>query len=131
MRYTSSAVQGFVGPSGLPCAPISGQVRDNLIGWESREKEDFACIHDTHEDGLAPATLELHWQVVIPENGRYELVPGGYALGGWGGVVSRGAGRGCLTELHRILVDTVGEGSSHRALGSSCSILGLDHPAEN
>src|SRR5260370_2973807 len=94
MRYTSSAVQGFVGPSGLPCAPISGQVRDNLIGWESREKEHFSCMHDTHEDGLAPATLELHWQVVIPENGRYEPVPGGDALGGWGCVVTRGSSHG-------------------------------------
>jgi hypothetical protein len=107
MRYASSGVQGFISPSGLSCGPISGQVRDNLIGWESREKEDFACIHDTLEDGLAPASLELHWRVVVPENGRYELLPGGYALGGWGGVVSRGSSIGDYVAKANVIVEAV------------------------
>jgi len=93
LHYASSSVEGFTGPTGRPCARFSGEIRDNLIGWQP-EDDDGACYIDTMETGLRPATLELRWQAVIPNDGSYELVPAGFGLGAWGSALSRGSYHG-------------------------------------
>jgi len=111
LRYASSSVEGFTDPAGRPCARFSGEIRNNLIGWQP-EDDDGACVVDTMETGLRPATLELRWQAVIPSDGSYELVPAGYGLGAWGSALSRGSYYGDYFAKATLFID---------AVASSCS----------
>ena len=83
-------MERFTDPTGRLCPRFNGEIQDNLIGWQSKD-DDPACNIDTLEVGPGPAVLELRWQAVIPNDGSYELVPGGYGLGAWGSALSRGS----------------------------------------
>jgi hypothetical protein len=104
LRYASSSVEGFTDPDGKPCARFSGEIRNNLIGWQP-EDDDGACNIDTMETGLRPAILELRWQAVIPNDGSYELVPAGYGLGAWGSALSRGSYHGDYFAQATLFID--------------------------
>jgi hypothetical protein len=104
MAYASSRVKGFRDARGLICPPITGRVRDDLIGWQSKD-QDPACVHDTLDDGVGPAALELRWRVVVPKDGRYEIVPSGFGLGAWGSIVSRGSSIGDYVSKATAVID--------------------------
>ena len=91
LRYGSSQVDRFTDPHGRRCRRFAGTVKNNIIGWESSDDNYSACTHDTLDEGIAPATLELRFTAVIPADGDYDLLSNGYGLGAWGSVVSRGS----------------------------------------
>ncbi len=104
MPYASSRVEGFRDTSGLICPPTPGRVRDDLIGWQSKD-QDPVCVHDTLDDGISPAALELLWRVVIPKDGQYEIAPSGFGLGAWGRIVSRGSSIGDYVSTATVVID--------------------------
>jgi hypothetical protein len=108
MRYASSRADGFRDSRGARCPPASGHVREDLLGWQSGDR-DSVCVHDTLDDGVGPATLELKWQVVIPKDGRYEIEPSGFGLGAWGRVVSRGSSIGDYVSRATVAIDGRGK----------------------
>src|SRR5258707_10559355 len=113
MPYASSRVEGFRESSGLICPPTNGRVRDDLIGWQSKD-QDPACVHDTLDDGIGPAALELRWRVMIPKDGQYEIAPSGFGLGAWGRIVSRGSSIGDYVSTATVGIDG---GSEERRVG--------------
>lgn len=104
MRYASSRVKGFRTTNGLICPPTSGRVRDDLIGWQS-EDQNPVCVHDTLDDGVGPAALELRWRAVIPKDGKYDIAPSGFGLGAWGRIVSRGSSIGDYVSKATVVID--------------------------
>lgn len=90
MPFSSSQVEGFFDAKGRPCAPFRGEIHQSFAGWQSPD-QDPICDHDTLDDGANAATLELRWLGSVPADGAYDLISGGYAVGAWGRVTSRGS----------------------------------------
>ena len=103
--YSSSAVESFFDKDGRVCARFDGQVRDYFAGWQSHEQGEPACDHDTFDDGLHAATLELRWHGAIPADGAWELIGGGFAVGAWGRVQARGSYYGDFVARARVVLE--------------------------
>lgn len=91
LPYEGSAVQELFDKDGKLCAKFDGKVRHYFAGWQHDEVGEPMCDHDTFEDGLKPAWLELRWRGQIPQDGAYDLVSGGFSAGAWGRVQARGS----------------------------------------
>ncbi|MCA1828437.1 MAG: hypothetical protein ABR567_12105 [Myxococcales bacterium] len=90
LPYSGSSVESFFDKDGKLCPRYDRKVKQGFAGWQN-EGSDAACDHDTFEDGLHPAHLELSWSGAIPNDGTYDLLAGGYAVGTWGRVQARGS----------------------------------------
>lgn len=88
LRYVSSGASGFVTGEGGACTAIPAEVKDGLFGWQP-PGSGAACLHDTLDHGLDPASLTVRWVAVIPKDGDYEVVQGIFGLGAWGKVAVR------------------------------------------
>lgn len=88
--FVASEVERFVGRDGRPCVRVGARPRDNLVGWQSPD-DSPACVYDTIDEGARFGALEFQWRLEIPQDGNYDLVTLGYAVGTWGRVVSRGS----------------------------------------
>ena len=90
LPFSSSAVESFFDKDGKPCGRFTGQVKYGLAGWQN-DTDEPACDHDTFEDGLHPARLELSWSGTVPGDGAWDLIASGYSVGAWGRVQARGS----------------------------------------
>lgn len=93
LPFAASEVKGFYDANGRPCPPFRGEIREYFSGWQSGDGET-ACDHDTFDDGLRPASLELGWHGSVPADGAYDVISGGYAVGAWGRVKARASYHG-------------------------------------
>ena len=106
LPFASSQVESFFDARGRPCPPFEGAIVDFFAGWQSHDA-DPACDHDTFDDGLHSASLELHWQGSVPVDGAVDLVSGGYAIGAWGRAVARGSHYGNYVAWARVVLEVV------------------------
>ena len=104
LAFARSDVRGFFDPAGRPCKPFSGRVRESFAGWWA-DGDDPACIHDTFDAGIEPATLELRWRGTVPADGTYNVLSAGYAVGSWGTALARGSYYGDYWAWARVIVD--------------------------
>jgi hypothetical protein len=104
LPFASSQVDAFFDAKGRPCPRFAGEIRDYFAGWQSRDG-DPVCDHDTFEDGTRPAALELLWHGTVPADGAWDLISGGYSVGAWGRVVSRGAYFGDYFASARVVLE--------------------------
>ena len=103
LAFSSSSADGFLDGQGRPCTPMRRE-RYAFAGWSSDE-EDPACVHDTFDHGPQQASLELRWRGIIPADGSYEVISGGYSLGAWGYVVARASYHGDYWAWARVIID--------------------------
>jgi hypothetical protein len=104
MPFASSRAEGLFDPHGRPCGPYDGTIVDFFAGWQSHDPDPI-CDHDTFDDGMHPASLELRWHGAVPGDGAFDLVSGGYAVGAFGRVVARGSNFGDYVAWARIDVE--------------------------
>jgi hypothetical protein len=104
LPYSSSSVESFFDKDGKLCPRYDGTVKQGFAGWQN-DSGDPACDHDTFEDGLHPARLELSWSGQVPEDGAYDLLASGYAIGAWGRVQARGSYYGDFFAWARLEVE--------------------------
>jgi hypothetical protein len=88
--YASSGVTAFADRRGRPCPVSSGHAAHGVVGWQSPD-DDPLCVLDTVAGGPAAPTLELRWQVTVPESGDLALLARRQAAGAWGAVEARGS----------------------------------------
>jgi hypothetical protein len=92
LTFTGASAFGFTAPDGKSCQLHALRPQgQGMIGWDAADKEDAACTHDTLYEGVAIASLELHWRGRIPRDGSYELNTFGYTLHTTGEVIVRGS----------------------------------------
>jgi hypothetical protein len=101
LSYAASSADNFFDAQGRPCPGYDGAVRDYFAGWQSRDKEPI-CDHDTFQDGIRPAVLEMDFKGRIPSDGALELISSGYSVGAWGSVQARGSHYGDVVALTRV-----------------------------
>ena len=104
LPWASSKADGFFDAKGRPCPPFRGEIRDFFAGWQSPDAEPL-CDHDTFDDGVGAATLDLRWRGTIPANGAWDVVTGGYSAGAWGRVMSRGSHHGDYFASARMVLE--------------------------
>ena len=98
--YAGSNGDNFFDQDGRPCPGYDGGVRDSFGGWQA--DEGYICDHDTYEDGIRPAFLEMQFKGAIPSDGALDLIAGGYSIGAWGRVVARGSQFGDFIAVARV-----------------------------
>src|SRR3954463_3198594 len=67
LSFDSASANSFSAADGRPCRAAT---RFNVLGWESNpDREQPACTHDTLQDGVGTASLDLRFRGTIPGNG--------------------------------------------------------------
>jgi hypothetical protein len=105
LPWSSSAVESFFDKEGKLCARFDGQVRDYFAGWQSSDPSEPACDHDTFDDGLHTAILELRWHGNVPTDGDWDVISGGFSVGAWGRVQARGSYYGDFVARAQVVLD--------------------------
>lgn len=105
LSYAGSAVTGFFRPDGRPCPRPPVEPRRGLVGWTTARQDDFACLHDSLDHGLAPSSLELRFRAAVPASGDYDLLARGLTVDTAVKALARGGAYGEFTarawfELH-------------------------------
>jgi hypothetical protein len=95
--YGGAGVAGFYRPDGQPCRRPDREPRRGLVGWQTGRGEDFACLRDSLDHGLATSSLELRFRAVIPADGDYDLLARELTLDAGTRVLVRGAPYGEYT----------------------------------
>jgi hypothetical protein len=104
LSYAQSDVRGFFDPDGHPCPPFTGRIHESFAGWWA-DGDDPACVHDTFDSGIDPASLDLRWRGTVPGDGSYNVLSAGYAVGTWGTAVARGSYHGDYYAIARVEVE--------------------------
>lgn len=104
LPWASSEVDSFFDGEGKPCAPFDGRIRDSFAGWQSSDDQSV-CEHDTFQDTVRPAKLELRWHGTVPADGSFLVLTGGYSVGAWGRVLVRGSYYGDYYSTARVVLE--------------------------
>src|SRR6185437_15175272 len=73
LPYAGSDARELFDKDGKVCPKYDGAVRHYFAGWVNDPTDEPLCDHDTFQDGLKPAVLELRWRGPIPADGAYDL----------------------------------------------------------
>jgi hypothetical protein len=91
LAFAGAKSTGFTAPDGRPCKSFASQPAGNgILGWDSQDKSETACSHDTLHEGVGKAVLELRWAGQLPKDGNYEVNTFGYTMRTLGEVACRG-----------------------------------------
>lgn len=114
LPYASSSVESFFDKDGKLCRRFDGKVREYFAGWESDQQGEPACDHDTFDDGLHTALLELVWHGNIPTDGAWDVISGGFSIDARGRVQARGSYYGDFFARAQVVLDATSPHCSGR-----------------
>jgi len=99
--WAGGAASGFFRPDGRPCGRPPAEPTRGLVGWQAR-RDELACLHDTLDDGPAPASLEFRFRAAILADGSYDLLARGLTADTSGRVEARGGAYGEFVAQARV-----------------------------